>query len=147
MAGVSTASQGKFDEQLPNEKPGERTLAAKRRKFAPVSDSGAAEAHRTSAAVDAILRRTTTELVDADKAAGRVEADRRLQRHAEKKAQSREDSRPAKGRASSRGSGRGGSSSSSRGRGGTSAGRGGRSSGSGPGRPPGGGRGGKRGRK
>lgn len=39
LAGISTASIGKFDKRLKGEKPGERTPLGKRRNFASVTDT------------------------------------------------------------------------------------------------------------
>ena len=60
QAGVSTASMGKYDKRLPDEKPDERAPSSKRRKFAPVSEAGGAEGQRVSALVDNILARRGT---------------------------------------------------------------------------------------
>ena len=35
QAGVATASQGKFDQRVQGEKPGDRILTSKRKKFEP----------------------------------------------------------------------------------------------------------------
>ena len=60
QAGVSTASMGKYDKRLPDEKPDERAPSSKRRKFAPVTEAGGAEGQRVSALVDNILARRGT---------------------------------------------------------------------------------------
>ena len=60
QAGVSTASMGKYDKRLPDEKADERAMTSKRRKFAPVSEAGSAESQRTSALVDNIIARRGT---------------------------------------------------------------------------------------
>jgi hypothetical protein len=39
LSGVATASMGKFDKQLRGEKPGERSLPGKRRKYMAVTDT------------------------------------------------------------------------------------------------------------
>ena len=43
QAGVATASMGKFDKRLEGEKPGERQLGSKRRKFGPVVGDASGE--------------------------------------------------------------------------------------------------------
>ena len=101
MAGVSTASLGKHDQRLPNEQQHERTLSAKRQKFAPVTESGSAEASRSSAMVDSILRKRGTELINIDKAVGQAEASARAVRHAEK--QSQQSERPGSSKRSGKG--------------------------------------------
>ena len=141
LAGVSTASLGKHDQRLPDEQPHERTLAAKRRKFAPVTESGPAEAARSSAMVDAILRKRGAELVDVDRAVRHAEAQARAARHAEKQSQ-QPDGRAGKPKGRGRGRGRdGGKAAGGKPAKGSAGGRGrGRGRGrpdSGPGRPPG----------
>lgn len=48
QAGVATASMGKFDERVVGEKPGERQLSVKRRKFEPVVGNVAGEKAKVS---------------------------------------------------------------------------------------------------
>ncbi|KAI8467061.1 MAG: ribosome biogenesis regulatory protein-domain-containing protein [Monoraphidium minutum] len=79
LAGVSTASQGKFDKRLRGEKDGERALPGKRRKFAPVTDS-AAERARMAGYADKLLRERADDVLDVQKAIGKFEAAAREER-------------------------------------------------------------------
>lgn len=47
-AGVGTASMGKYDQRLKGEKPGERHIGSKRRKFEPVVGKSSEESARVS---------------------------------------------------------------------------------------------------
>lgn len=71
LSGVSTASLGKFDERLPGEKPGERQLAGKKRKFMPLVNSG--ERPLASTLVDRIVRERADDILDVGRAIGKVE--------------------------------------------------------------------------
>lgn len=167
QAGVSTASMGKFDKRLPNEKEGERHLGTKRRQFMPVADSKGTERTSAAALADSIVRARADDVLDVGHAIGKIETERR-----EKKQKQRAEgsdktdsmhlghksgrggaSKPSRGNGFSRGGGssRGGGASSRGGRfdkGGRGAGRGGSSSrGSRGGSSAKRGRGGPRGRR
>lgn len=81
QAGVSTASMGKFDKRLAGEKPDERQPANKRRTFLPVADCKGVERKSVSAVADKIMREKADDIVEVGKAAGRLEAVAREQRH------------------------------------------------------------------
>eukprot|EP00879_Flechtneria_rotunda_P032375 GHRR01035571.1.p1 GENE.GHRR01035571.1~~GHRR01035571.1.p1 ORF type:complete len:249 (+),score=92.20 GHRR01035571.1:471-1217(+) len=85
LSGFSTASMGKFDKRLPGEKEGERKLPGKRRKFLPVAGT-AAERDLISKTADKLLRERSADVLDLNKAIGRLEAEARQQRHTAKQA-------------------------------------------------------------
>ncbi|KIY97716.1 putative Ribosome biogeneis regulatory protein like protein [Monoraphidium neglectum] len=117
LAGVSTASQGKFDKRLAGEKEGERSLLGKRRKFLPVTDT-AAEKRLMSGAADKLLRERVDDILDIQKAIGKFEASAREERRAGKSASGGGDDGGGgkKGRGGGgRGGGRGGGKSGGRG--------------------------------
>ncbi|CAL8467031.1 g6567 [Coccomyxa elongata] len=172
QAGVSTASMGKFDERLPGEKPGERVISSKRQKFDPVSGKSGTELKKAAGLVDRIIREHADDIMDADKAVRRVEAERHSQlASAQAQDSDEEQRRPSReGDKSKKSRGRGGKATSTKGqrfaalkradkggrgfaaagnsgRGGRGASRGGRgkSGGRGGGRGLSGGRGGSRG--
>ena len=65
LAGVSTASQGKFDRRLPGEKDGERSLQlGRRRKFLAVADT-AAERRQVAGVADRLLRERADDIIGA----------------------------------------------------------------------------------
>ncbi len=122
QAGVSTASMGKFDKRLPNEKEGERQPGTKRQQFMPVTDNKGTERSNTSAVADSILRARADDVLDVRHAIGKIETEKRDKRSKARGNDDRDDSqRVSRGRGgrSDRGASRGG-------RGGASAMRGGR---------------------
>ncbi len=153
QAGVSTASMGKFDKRLPNEKEGERQPGTKRQHFMPVTDNKGTERSNTSAVADSILRARADDVLDVRHAIGKIETEKRDKRSKARGDDDRDDSqRPSRGRGgrSDRGAsrgGRGGASAMRGGRGdrGRSSGRGGRGGSSRGGSSRGGSRGGSRG--
>lgn len=87
QAGVSTASMGKFDRRLRGEKEGERqhkAVVSKRRKFLPVSDRTGAERKAVAGVVGRIVRERADDILDIDRAVGRVEQAARHARTDEK---------------------------------------------------------------
>ncbi|KAK9810312.1 hypothetical protein WJX72_008404 [[Myrmecia] bisecta] len=80
-AGVSTASMGKFDKRVTGEKDGERNPAGKRRKFMPLTGNTGAETSKVTGVVDRILREKSDDIIDVNRAVGKLEADRREDRH------------------------------------------------------------------
>ncbi len=157
QAGVSTASMGKFDKRLPNEKEGERQPGTKRQHFMPVTDNKGTERSNTSAVADSILRARADDVLDVRQAIGKIETEKRDKRSKARGDDDKDDSqRPSRGRGgrndrgarggTSRGS-RGGASAMRGGRGdrGRSSGRGGRGGSSRGSSSRGGSRGGSRG--
>jgi hypothetical protein len=61
LSGVATASMGKFDRQLKGEKPGERSLPGKRRKYMAVTDTKT-EHNKVSGALDVHVSCSAMEL-------------------------------------------------------------------------------------
>lgn len=96
---------GKFDKRLKGEKEGERKLPGKRQKFLPVTDT-AAERAVVSRTADKLLREKTSEVLDVNKAIGRLEAEARQQRHVAKRAHDGSDDEGGGG-SGGRGKGRG----------------------------------------
>ncbi|CAG9463540.1 unnamed protein product [Pedinophyceae sp. YPF-701] len=86
QAGVSTASMGKFDKLLPGEDAKERKvlLKGKRAKKMPVVTKDGKERKAVSAVVDRIIRERADDIIDYDRAIGRMEAEKRAARHREK---------------------------------------------------------------
>ena len=157
QAGVSTASMGKFDKRLHNEKEGERQPGTKRQHFMPVTDNKGTERSNTSAVADSILRARADDVLDVRHAIGKVATEKRDKRSRARGDDDKDDSqRPSRGRGgrsdrgamggTSRGS-RGGASAMRGGRGdrGRSSGRGGKGGSSRGGSSRGGSRGGSRG--
>lgn len=97
---------GKFDKRLKGEKEGERKLPGKRRKFLPVTDT-AAERAVFSKTADKLLREKSADVLDINKAIGRLEAEARQQRHAAKRAGGGDDDDEA-GAGRRKGKGKGG---------------------------------------
>ena len=122
QAGISTASMGKFDKKLPNEKEGERQPGTKRRQFMPVADSKGTERSTTSALADTILRQKADDVLDVRHAIGKIESEKRDKRSSFRSDDDQDDTqRSSRGRGGrSAAGGRRGS------RGGASAMRGGR---------------------
>ena len=157
QAGVSTASMGKFDKRLPNEKEGERQPGTKRQHFMPVTDNKGTERSNTSAVADSILRARADDVLDVRHAIGKIETEKRDKRSKARGDDDKDDGqRPSRGRGgrSDRGArggtsrgGRGGASAMRGGRGdrGRSSGRGGRGGSSRGSSSRGGSRGGSRG--
>ena len=116
QAGVSTASMGKFDKRLPNEKEGERQMGSKRQQFMPVPDSKGTERSTTSALADSILRAKADDVLDVRHAIGKIETERHNKRNTARSHLDgdRRDSRGQQSRSRGGSGGRGGS----RGRGG-----------------------------
>ena len=81
QAGISTASMGKFDERLPNEKEGDRQLGTKRRQFLPVADSKGSERSTAAALADSIVRSRADDILDVGHAIGKIETERRQKKH------------------------------------------------------------------
>ncbi len=73
---------GKFDVRLKGEKPNERRLPGSGPK--PLQ-MGTQERTVTAKLADKIVRQRADDIVDVDRAAGQLEAQRRAQRHADKK--------------------------------------------------------------
>lgn len=127
QAGVSTASMGKFDKRLPNEKEGERQTGSKRQQFMPVTDSKGTERRTTSALADSILRAKADDVLDVRHAIGKIETERHDKRNKARGDEDRQDSGPGQQSRSSRGRGGSGARGGSGGRGGRgSAGKGSR---------------------
>ncbi|GAX73925.1 hypothetical protein CEUSTIGMA_g1375.t1 [Chlamydomonas eustigma] len=120
LAGVSTASMGKFDKRLKDEKEGERNITGKRRKFMPVTDTNTERAQLTGLA-DKFLRERSEDILDIRKAIGRFESE------------SQNDSKPSKTSGSSSGGTKGQKRGGGRGGGFGGGGRGGKSRGGGRG--------------
>lgn len=81
LAGVSTASMGKFDRRLKGEKDGERSLLARRRRALGVTDVGA-ERGLMKGAADKFLRERVTDVLDVQRAITRLESEGREERRA-----------------------------------------------------------------
>jgi regulator of ribosome biosynthesis len=81
LAGVSTASMGKFDRRLKGEKDGERSLLARRKKALGVTDVGA-ERQVMRGAADKFLRERATDVLDVQRAITRLESEGREERRA-----------------------------------------------------------------
>ncbi|GFR50857.1 hypothetical protein Agub_g13140, partial [Astrephomene gubernaculifera] len=79
LAGISTASVGKFDKRLAGEKAGERAPLGKRRHFLSVTDTKG-ERSKISSLADKFLRERSDDVVDIRKAMGRMEAEAREER-------------------------------------------------------------------
>eukprot|EP00884_Botryococcus_braunii_P005004 jgi/Botrbrau1/14504/Bobra.0350s0009.1 len=92
LSGVSTASMGKFDERLPGEKPGERQVGGRRRKFMPLVSKE--ERPGISSLVDRIVRERADDILDVGRAVGKVEAERREARRVEKLAAAEQGGAP-----------------------------------------------------
>ena len=82
MAGVSTASLGRFDKQIRGEAP--RKLPGKKRKFAPNLDPSGAADDAAKKLADKVVRERSSDIVDIQRAMGKLEAARREARHEEK---------------------------------------------------------------
>ena len=91
QAGVSTASIGKFDKQVRNEKPSDRQPTGKRRKFMHTTDSKGQEHSALSSVADRILRERADDILDVGRAAGKLEADKRAARHKQKQEEGDDD--------------------------------------------------------
>jgi regulator of ribosome biosynthesis len=83
LAGVSTASMGKFDRRLKGEKEGERKLLARREKALGVTDVGR-ERQAMRGAADKFLRERATDVLDVQRAITRLESEGREERRAAK---------------------------------------------------------------
>lgn len=81
LAGVSTASMGKFDRRLKGEKDGERALLARRAKALGVTETGA-ERTAMRGAADKFLRERATDVLDVQRAITRLEGEGRDARRA-----------------------------------------------------------------
>ncbi|EFJ46846.1 hypothetical protein VOLCADRAFT_118049 [Volvox carteri f. nagariensis] len=84
LAGISTASIGKFDKRLAGEKPGERAPLGKRRQFMSVTDVKS-ERSKIGSLADKFLKERSDDIVDIRKAMGKFEADAREERRQAKR--------------------------------------------------------------
>lgn len=79
LAGISTASLGKFDKRLTGEKDGERRLPGMRKKFLDATGSGA-EVEAVGKVMSKVLRGGDEGLVNVRRAVGKHEAKKRAEK-------------------------------------------------------------------
>ncbi|GIL88312.1 hypothetical protein Vretifemale_16225, partial [Volvox reticuliferus] len=84
LAGISTASIGKFDKRLAGEKPGERAPLGKRRHFTSVTDTKA-ERSKIGSIAEKLLKERSDDILDIRKAMTRMESEAREARHQAKR--------------------------------------------------------------
>ena len=82
MAGLSTASMGKFDVRQQGEAPDERTSNRKKRSLVNTHELG--EKQFMEKMSQKLLKEHSENVLNVEKAMGRLEADKRRQRHQEK---------------------------------------------------------------
>eukprot|EP00892_Ulva_mutabilis_P011642 jgi/Ulvmu1/8850/UM049_0032.1 len=81
LAGVSTASMGKFDKRLKGERASERRLPGMRKKLLPVAGGG--EGESVAKVLGSVVRGSEGDLVNVDRAIGNLKAAKAKERHAE----------------------------------------------------------------